>query len=711
MSKKQFQVTLTDPKAPKGSELIQAIPGAGAEPVRIKAQPNGNYLITDKSTGRAPQQVHARRKNKDLLIQLDEYRADGSPDLIVENFYEMAPGSFAGVAEDSVTYPFVPNTAQEGHQFASLIDGGQIAHVLGALPATTVAASPLVAAAGFAGLGGVAAAGAGALGLAALAGGGGGGSKSSPATTGTTPGGSNPTPKLVTVVNPTDKLDTKIKDGKLSHEEIKEDPSKDGLTYELNFNSPPGSEFKEDDLVVKGGTIQPGSLKQVGEDGKRYTFVVIPDADTQDGTLEVGLMENAFIDSATGKPNTAQQFPSVKFDTQALKVKSWSTNIDELEKGVAGGKAAVTGAKDDDVLNIAEAEAGLRVSVQLNEAPSSPLTKDHFAPSVGTIRQDTFAWNATTLTASFIVDPPKNTAGTARVGWRETGLKLTDSAGNLLLVDEITSPLPTFEYDLRTPTFSVTGPTTTQGYALAQNSDLQIDFKHEGAALDSVLSKVTLLGNTKPLPSGNSPLEIKDGLKDLADGFYTLSFDLTDIYGNKLTLQQVLEKDVNAQLEDQWTNSNTQTGTSKSEYFIDRPGSSSYDGGSGSDTFVWLKAFSGTSSQTDRDTIKNFQIGQSSAASEKDVINLIDLFGAAPDGSGNNLAKYLQVKQVDKDSNNSVDETRLYINHLGKLNDTTSASLDQLEATATQVIVLDGINKSLDELVKNGNLAWTAPIL
>ncbi len=58
-----------------------------------------------------------------------------------------------------------------------------------------------------------------------------------------------------------------------------------------------------------------------------------------------------------------------------------------------------------------------------------------------------------------------------------------------------------------------------------------------------------------------------------------------------------------------------------------------------------------------------------------------------------------------------IEETRLYINAQGLLNASATPSLNDLASSSTQIIILDGINKTLSELVNNGNLVWQAPVL
>jgi hypothetical protein len=126
-------------------------------------------------------------------------------------------------------------------------------------------------------------------------------------------------------------------------------------------------------------------------------------------------------------------------------------------------------------------------------------------------------------------------------------------------------------------------------------------------------------------------------------------------------------------------------------------------------SFYWLRANAGTSGVTNTDVVKSFYEGQEDGS--KAVIDLKDLLGRGPALDGTNLANFLKVMPVSTDNDPEIEETRLYINYLGLLNSSANPSLNDLASSSTQIIILDGINKTLSELVNNGNLVWQAPVL
>ena len=137
----------------KTADVVQPIHANSAQAIRLLAQSGDTYTLTHQSTGKAPQQIHTKRRGNDLLIQIDDYRPDDSADLILENYFEQAPGPLTGVAEDDISYRFIPNTALPQHQIGELIDGASITQVLGGSP--FFVAAPLL---GVAGVGGAVAA-------------------------------------------------------------------------------------------------------------------------------------------------------------------------------------------------------------------------------------------------------------------------------------------------------------------------------------------------------------------------------------------------------------------------------------------------------------------------------------------------------------------------------------------------------------------------
>ncbi len=579
---KNYQVTVDRAIDNKAAEVL-LIPGNKTEPVRLQAQPNAVYTLSDKASDKAPQQIFSRRQGKNLHLQLDVQRPGEAPDLILENFFEVAPGTIVGVAEDTSTYRFIPNTAQEFDQLSLLPEGASASQVLGGPvfvmssgSAMAVAAAPLVGVAGFA-LGPVGLAAAGVAGLAALGGGGGGGS---------------------------------------------------------NGNSGAGS----------GG---------------------VP----------------AF---------TA----------------AFSSNLSTLETGV-GGKA-------DNILNISESQAGFKYKITLSEKPARALLAADFDLNGSSLPISSVLTKVSDTEYSLTALPAAGTAGTQTLTWSTQGKTLQDIAGNDLTPLSQAATVVTL-FDLRQPSLAVTNPGGANNPLVNETGPLQVPFTYSGGELDSNLSRLTLLGKDLGSLSGVTSVTVPlDTLSKLGDGYYSLIFNLQDTKGNKSTLYQVLEIDRKNVIEDAWKpGQSTQPGKDdpKPDYFIDRSGSQELiaAGTPAADVFFWLRANAGTNGETNTDIVRNFYEGQDKGT--KAVIDLKDLLGRGPTLDSTNLANYLKVMPVNTDNDPEIEETRLYINAQGLLNASATPSLNDLASSSTQIIILDGINKTLAELVNNGNLVWEAPVL
>ncbi|MCU6190270.1 Biofilm associated protein A, partial [Enterobacter bugandensis] len=102
----------------------------GGKPVKIKAIPNGKYLLSEGKDGVAPENITVKRNGKDLLVALEGSSPD-QPELIIEGFFEHR-GQLVGKGEDGNFHEFISADADQDHDAAFLIDGESSALVLGA---------------------------------------------------------------------------------------------------------------------------------------------------------------------------------------------------------------------------------------------------------------------------------------------------------------------------------------------------------------------------------------------------------------------------------------------------------------------------------------------------------------------------------------------------------------------------------------------------
>jgi hypothetical protein len=148
----------------------------------IKAKGNVTYELKDIVQKYAPNQVLAKRKGKNLEINLD---VDGNvietgemPDIVIENYYEESTSKLIGLAEDGNYYPYVPQEGETSLLTYNMPDGVFAYQSLGQLD-TAIVGIPWLPT----GLGALAVAG-----IAAAAGGGGGTKNIAPTAIGNTSG-------------------------------------------------------------------------------------------------------------------------------------------------------------------------------------------------------------------------------------------------------------------------------------------------------------------------------------------------------------------------------------------------------------------------------------------------------------------------------------------------------------------------------------------
>jgi hypothetical protein len=148
--------------------------GDGKTPMVVKAVPGGKYQLLDATTGYGPENIRASRSGKDLRVF---FEGRSAADLVVEDYYEVAPEGFNGLIGEAETgrfYEYIPETAVGNTAVPLLADGSnQVGMALGGaeINASGAAVGVLAAAAFNPGL-------LAPLGLLGAAAGGGGGSSS-----------------------------------------------------------------------------------------------------------------------------------------------------------------------------------------------------------------------------------------------------------------------------------------------------------------------------------------------------------------------------------------------------------------------------------------------------------------------------------------------------------------------------------------------------
>ena len=353
------------------------------------------------------------------------------------------------------------------------------------------------------------------------------------------------------------------------------------------------------------------------------------------------------------------------------------------------GSSSITGSKDDDKLNIAEAKNGVTYTLTFDTAVDT-LSATDLDISGGTLRGTPTA-NATKTVWTLVLDPTPSNTGSLDLRLKNTKLAtLTDAAGNpaevtnaSLVSHDTVAPLATFS-DTRS-----TDPTFNTG----NSTDLVLDTKrifvldgNEAAAnytigLNSTdtISQVSFEGaGSASLPNQSTVTLNQTALAALAEGFYSLEVRTVDDAGNTSVSQQIIGKNTATFPATNFVSTlgagNSLTGDNNNNFFINRSGvheSMTLGGAADRDTVFVLKTGLGTVGAADQLTINDFNTGAG-----MDRLRLDDLF------SGSATHNQIRFEGLDLDNNGTLESTRMYVNTAGGLNGASLAD------TAEQIITL-----------------------
>lgn len=137
----------------QGEAKFVDIPQTSAfgKPFAVKAVIGGKYQLLDASTGYAPENIRANRSGKNLQVF---FEGRNTPDLVIEDYYEVTPEGFNGLigeAETGRLYEYIPESAAGSTSVPLLSDGAQqVGMALGGaeIQASGAAVGALVAVAG-----------------------------------------------------------------------------------------------------------------------------------------------------------------------------------------------------------------------------------------------------------------------------------------------------------------------------------------------------------------------------------------------------------------------------------------------------------------------------------------------------------------------------------------------------------------------------------
>ncbi|MFZ1873191.1 MAG: Ig-like domain-containing protein, partial [Chania sp.] len=122
------KLVLVDGKEVKQEVSLHA-KNAGS-PQKIKAIAHGKFILVDKETGLAPENITVKRVGKDLHVSLEGDSLD-QPTVIIEDFF-LNDTQLIGMAEGGAYYPYISSNGDDDNAVAAmLLDGESSPLVLG----------------------------------------------------------------------------------------------------------------------------------------------------------------------------------------------------------------------------------------------------------------------------------------------------------------------------------------------------------------------------------------------------------------------------------------------------------------------------------------------------------------------------------------------------------------------------------------------------
>lgn len=101
--------------------IVKADVLTAGKAVKMKAIPNGKYILSEGENGVAPENITLKRVGKNLHVILEGSDIE-HPELIIEGFYD-TPGELVGKAEDGQWHEYIATSGEEKDDAAFLMDG------------------------------------------------------------------------------------------------------------------------------------------------------------------------------------------------------------------------------------------------------------------------------------------------------------------------------------------------------------------------------------------------------------------------------------------------------------------------------------------------------------------------------------------------------------------------------------------------------------
>ena len=104
-------------------QQVSLTPKSSATPKKIKAIHNGKFILADKDTGLAPENITVKRVGKDLYVCLEGDTPD-LPTIIIEDYFQQ-DAELIGMAEDGTYHPYISSEGDNSSAVAAMLEDGE----------------------------------------------------------------------------------------------------------------------------------------------------------------------------------------------------------------------------------------------------------------------------------------------------------------------------------------------------------------------------------------------------------------------------------------------------------------------------------------------------------------------------------------------------------------------------------------------------------
>ncbi|HEY2452837.1 MAG TPA: Ig-like domain-containing protein [Scandinavium sp.] len=104
-------------------QQVSLTPKSSATPKKIKAIHNGKFILADKETGLAPENITVKRVGKDLYVCLEGDTPD-HPTIIIEDYFQQ-DAELIGMAEDGTYHPYISSEGDNSSAVAAMLEDGE----------------------------------------------------------------------------------------------------------------------------------------------------------------------------------------------------------------------------------------------------------------------------------------------------------------------------------------------------------------------------------------------------------------------------------------------------------------------------------------------------------------------------------------------------------------------------------------------------------